>query len=716
MKKNITIYRDENGIPHIEAENKADVYYGMGYMHARDRGMQMILMRILGEGRLSELLDSSDTSLQIDTFFRKMNWRGNTERYIAGIGDLEKQVLDSYVQGVNDAFNESIPGEFKLLGYRPEAWKAEHTIIIARMAGYLTLSQSQDEMERMFVEMVQNNVPVPLLEELFPGNLKGLDVGLLKKVKLQEKVVPPETLWGKAVPRMMASNNWVISGKKTASGKPILSNDPHLEVNRLPNVWYEMAADIGGRYIIGATMAGAPAFIIGRSNDLSWGVTYAFIDCIDSWIEECKNGRYRYDGKWKDFEVRKEFILRKKKTPVELTFYENDHGVLNGDPSENGYYLSSRWTAAESGLQSMKYFLKLWDARNVREGMDALGQIEAFWNWVLADRHGNIGFQMSGLVPKRRPGVSGFIPLPGWDKKNNWKGLVNYRDLPRAYNPVKGFFATANHDLNKYGKVKPINMPMGSYRADRINDILEKGDSFTPEDVFKMHYDVYSLQAELFMKIIRPLLPDTEQGRVLRDWNCEYSLDSKAAYLFEELYRGLFLEVFGKNGMGEGAVDFFGKETGLFVDFYQNFDRILLAKKSAWFGGKSRDEIYTGAIEKYLGVKPIPWGKTHGVLFKNILFDGKLPRILGFDRGPYPLPGGRATIHQGQIYRAAGRLTTFFPSFRFVTDFSKDEAHTNIAGGPSDRRFSKWYISDLKNWMKKRYKKITPKSANKMKI
>ena len=593
------------------------------------------------------------------------------------------------------------------MGYKPEPWTVTDILIISRMVGYLTLSQSQDEMERLFVEMVQNDVPENLLNELFPGILGGLDIELIKKVKLSENIVPSSDLWNIAIPRMMASNNWAISGKKTLSGKPILSSDPHLEVNRLPNVWYEVAAKINGRYIFGASMPGAPAFLIGRTPDLAWGVTYAFIDCIDSWIEECKDGKYKRGDSWKKFKARKEIIKRKKKEPVEVTFYENEHGVLDGDPLKDGYYLATKWTASESGAATLSSILKIQDTATVEEGMKYASQVETFWSFVFADKQGNVGFQMTGLVPKRRKGISGFVPLPGWDEKNDWLGLENPEDMPSALNPDKGFFATANNDLNEFGKINPINMPMGSYRAERINDLLAKGSGFTIEKIFEMHYDVFSVQAELFMEIIKPLLPDTEAGNILKNWNLEYSLNSKGAFLFEEIYKELYMEVFGKNGMGEGVTEFFANETGVFIDFYQNFDRILLSKTSSWFNGKSREEIYKTVIDQCLNVKPVPWGKTRKVLFKNILFDGKLPKFLGFDKGPYSLPGSRATIHQGQIYRAAGRDTTFYPSYRMATDFSKDEAYTNLAGGPSDRRFSKLYNIDLKNWMNGIYKTLS---------
>jgi penicillin amidase len=709
MKDQVKLNRDHNGIAHVEALDQLGVYWAMGYVHGRDRGMQMLLMRILVQGRLSELLDSSASSLDIDRFFRKMNWAENTEKELANVRGSAKSIIEAYVDGVNTAFKEKTPWEFKLMGYTPELWKARDTIGIARMVGYLSLSQSQEEIEKLIVEMIQNDVPQEFLEELFPGQLGGLDIDLLKKVKIPEKIVPASILWDIAIPRMMASNNWVISGKKTASGKPILANDPHLEVNRLPSVWHEFAAKVADRYVVGATMPGCPAFIIGRNPNLSWGVTYAFIDSIDSWIEVCKNGKYRRGDAWKEFKIRKEIIKRKKKAPVEILFYENDHGILQGEPTEDGYYLATKWTAAESGPASMEKFLHLWDANTVKEGMESLGQVEAFWSWVLADTEGNIGFQMSGLTPIRREGISGLIPLPGWDKRNDWLGFVNFKDLPRCYNPEQGFFSTANHDLNEFGNYKnAINMPMGSYRADRINELLDTGENFSSKDVFDMQYDVYSTQAEIFMKKIQPLLPDNEQGRILSNWDFKYDLESKGAYLFEVLYQGLLQEVFGKNGVGEDVARYFANETGLFIDFYPNFDRILLGEHSAWFNGKTRDQIFKNVIDKYLNVEPYKWGQKRKVLFKNILFDGKLPKFLGFDKGPYPVMGGRASIHQGQIFRSAGRHTTFFPSYRFVTDLAEDHIHTNIAGGPSDRRFSKWYASDLQNWLQKKYKTLKP--------
>ena len=317
---------------------------------------------------------------------------------------------------------------------------------------------------------------------------------------------------------------------------------------------------------------------------------------------------------------------------------------------------------------------------------------------------------------KRWEGVSGFVPLPGWEEGNDWQGFEKPEDLPRCHNPECGYFVTSNQDLNEYGKVDPINVGMGPYRSDRIGKLLSENNAITNETMYKLHYDVYSIQAELFMKILGPLLPDTRQGGILKNWNLEYTADSEGAFLFDRFYKALYLEVFGKNGFGAEAVEHIDKHTGMFNDFYICFDRILLSENSLWFGNRSREDLYLKAAETALKSQPEKWGNTRKVIVKNILFDGKLPKFLGFDRGPITIQGSLATPHQGQVFESAGRQTTFAPSFRMVMDLATDEMNTNMAGGPSDRRFSKWYCSDLENWISGKYKTITVNSKKKYKL
>jgi len=717
MSTSDKIWRDKYGVCHAEGKDKIEVFDLMGYAHGKDRGMQILLMRILGQGRASEFLDSSDEVLEIDKFFRRMNWTGSISSEIDKFSPEVKEVIDAYCKGVNRAFAEKIPWECKLLRFKLEPWCLEDTILISRMIGYLTLAQSQGEMQRLFIEFVQAGMDEERLNELFPGILGELDIELIKKIKLQERLVSPVSLWNTAAPLMMASNNWAVSGKKTASGKPILSNDPHLEVNRLPNVWYEMVLKTKDRYAMGGTMPGAPALLVGRNPDLAWSATYTFMDGTDSWIEKCKDGKYmREPDKWTHFTEREEIIKRRKKDSVKAVFYENKHGILEGNPNEEGYYIATSWASAFSGAVTLDSIIKMFDAKTVTKGMDLLGSVETSWNFILADKDGNIGYQMSGLMPKRREGVSGFVPLPGWEEKNDWQGFENPQDLPRCYNPKCGYFVTTNQNLNEYGKVDPINVGMGSYRSDRIGKLLSENNEITCEYMYKLHYDVYSTQAELFMKILGPLLPDTRQGRTLKNWNFEYSADSEGAFLFDRFYKELYLEVFGKHGFGTEAVEHIDKHTGIFNDFYINFDRILLSVNSLWFGNRTREDLYLQAAKNALKFQPEKWGNTRKVIMKNILFDGKLPKFLGFDRGPITIIGNLATPHQGQVFESAGRQTTFAPGLRMVIDLSTDQMNTNMAGGPSDRRFSKWYCSDLENWITGKYKTIAVNSEKKYKL
>jgi penicillin amidase len=730
------IARDKNGIPHITAKDQNEMYWGQGYIHAQDRGVQLLLMRILGQGRLCELLNDDEESLAIDTFFRRMNWHNNLQSEFDKLNAKEQGYLQSYADGINAAFAKKSPWEFKLLGYKPEKWTPLHSIMITRMVGYLTLAQSQAEIERLFVEMVQAGVSREKLEELFPGNLGGADFDLIKKVQLGERIVNPSSLWGLGLPRMMASNNWVVSGARTKSGSPILANDPHLEVNRLPNVWSEIVLSSGGRYIIGGTMPGAPGVLVGRNPDLAWGVTYAFVDAVDSWIEDCKDGKYRRGDEWLAFDVRKETIKRKKADDVTLTFYENRHGTLDGDPHRAGLYLATRWSASDSGAVTLSSLLRLFELDSVEAGMDTVGYFESGWDFVLADRAGNIGFQMTGKVPRTHSSGTGFVPLPAWEAENDWDGYLRVDELPRVLNPESGFFATANHALNEYGTRNPINMPMGSYRAERINALLAEKDAYTLEDVFEMHYDLYSLQAERFMRVLSTKgheetrsekekklvhLRELRGFKTLLDWDLRYDAESRGAVLFEAFYKELYREVFGRNGFGVEALDFLFDETGTFIDFYQNFDRVLLSEQSNWFGGLSREEIFAKVAERVFNTKDTKeheedknfvtlrvkkWGERQQFTLSHILFGGTFPRFLGFDRGPITGIGGRATIHQGQIYQSAGRTTTFYPSLRIATDMSEDVLYTNLLGGPSDNRFSKWYVSDVENWVAGRYKRV----------
>jgi penicillin amidase len=701
--------RDENGIPQIVSDDVIGLHWGMGYCHAMDRGLQMLIMRILGQGRAAELLDGSDEMVEVDRFFRRMNWSGGTTEAATTLSSAARAACEAYRDGVNARFSESVPWELKLVRVRHEPWTIEDSLLLARMTGFLTLAQSQGEIERLFVEMVQAGIDDAHLEVLFPGSTQGFDRAMLSQVELGERIVPEAVKWGVAAPRMMASNNWCVSGARTASGAAMLGNDPHLETNRLPNVWVEQSFRWPDGYALLMTMPGLPAPLAGRNEHLSWGTTYTFMDSIDSWVEECRDGKFRRADAWVDFDRRVETIKRKKGEAIVETFWENQHGVLDGDAMRAGHRLATRWTGADGGSQSINALIPMWTARTVTEGMAAFADVESSFNWVFADSAGDIGYQMSGLMPKRPGDWSGFAPRPGWDERFDWKGVVPAAELPRVHNPQDGMIVTANQDLNHLGRANPINAPMGDYRARRIAELLQTRDDHDVDSFRAIQMDTYSIQAAEFLEILTPLLGTGPIADALRAWDCRYELDSTGPTAFELFYAELLVEMFGP-ASGAQVVEHLRDATGTFIDFYQNFDRILVAESSPWLGARARDDVWRAALARVPDERPEPWGQRNRLTLSNMFFGGKLPGFLGFDRGPIPIPGGRATPHQGQIYRSAGRLTSFTPSLRFVVDMSAPVLHSALCGGPSDRRFSKWYTSGVDGWRAGRLKVRNPPS------
>jgi penicillin amidase len=720
--KNLSINRNNSGVPLIKADSLKDVLWGSGYAHVIDRSTQLLMMRILGQGRLCELLSDTDDSFKIDHFFRKANWVSSLDEEVAKLDGDSLSLCQSYCDGVNAGLAHKKISAMKLLGYHPEPWRIQDSILVSRMASYLTLAQSQAEIERLFIELVQAGISSEKLAALFPIDVSNFDRELIESVQLGERIVPQELIWNLALPRMMASNNWVIAGSKTSSGQPIMANDPHLEINRLPNVWCEQSLVWPDNSTKGMGMPGLPGIIIGRSKDIAWGVTYTFMDTVDSWVEECKEGKYKRGLKWMTFEKRTEIIKRKKHADEMLHFYENKHGVLDGNPFEAGRYLATKWAADTMGAATLMTSLTLTKATNAKEAADCLAKMESAWNWVIADEQQNIVYQMSGLMPKRHESWNGFSPMPGWDAQYDWQGMVATSELPCLENPEQGFIVTANQDLNHLGKCFPINMPMGDYRARRIAQLIEQSDQHDVNSSQKIQFDVYSIQAEEFLAILLPLLDKSSEQdsayssayTVLKNWNCEYDLESIAAPLFEDFYSALRMEVFGtsKSGTGKEVMRHLSTQTGVFIDFYQNFDRVLLNPDSPWFSQEGNDSLsqseaflnaFKIAKRKY---KAIPWKAVNSIIFTNMLFQGKLPEFMGFDTSPVPIIGGRATPHQGQLYKSAGRQTSFGPSIRIVSDLSEKTLYTCLAGGPSDNRFSPWYLSELEAWQKGIYKKL----------
>ncbi|MBW2412688.1 MAG: penicillin acylase family protein [Deltaproteobacteria bacterium] len=709
----VRIKRMQGGFPRIEADAEIDLHYGLGYIHAHDRQTQMWLMKVIGYGKASELLSGDEELIEIDKFMRWINLCGDAADEVQKLSDEAMQILKAYCRGVNDALADTgRPFEFKLMGYQPDPWTPVDILLIAKMIGYIGLTQSQGDAEKFILELIRNDVDPQKIKELFPYIKEDMPadfIDIVKQVKLIRPIVSESLAWIQHLPGAAASNNWAIGPEKSASGKAMLCGDPHLAL-QMPSIWYSALMISGAYYMMGAGLAGVPSIVLGRTRHLAWAVTYGTMDMIDYFIEEVKNKKYRRGEKWLPFEIREETIRPRKKDPITIKVYKNETGLLEGEPEEDGYYLNYAWSSRKGRLaESINNLLKVPHAKSTEEAMQYFARLPfAPFNWVAADDQGNIGYQLGGLYPQKAPDTSGLLPYPGWDESQAWQGMIDASKYPRKYNPEQGFIATANQNLNSLGEVAPMTLPMSSYRADRIEELLDQGESFSVDDMKKMHYDLYSRQAAAFMEIIQPLLPQGENSEILKNWDCRYNVSSLGATLFENIYMELLKRVFGENGMGVAVMEHVIKESPMFAMLHGNFDRVLLNEESVWFGDRTRQEIYQTAIERGLKKPCVPYGKTTTMYFPHILFGQKLPKIFGFDFGPYELIGSRATIPQGQQYKVGGRPASFAPTFRMIADLATEEMHTNIAGGPSDRRFSKYYTMGMQNWIEGGYDVFKP--------
>jgi len=715
---NIGLRRAKSGIMEILGQDDFDFARGLGFAHACDRALQMLFTRLVGQGRLSECLVSSEEALRVDIFMREMGFARQAALERQKLAGETLRYAEAYCHGVKAGLDRcGIPLEFRLAGYRPEAWQLEDTLTTASLMSYVGLAQTQQDVEKFIIQAFASGVPLEPMRMLFSPWLDLVDgrlVELLKQVHIGQPLFPQDANLKAAVPGFISSNNWAVAGSRSASGAPLQCNDPHLECNRLPAIWYEVVAHTRDDFRIGITIPGLPGLFMGRTRSLSMGFTYGFMDMVDYFIEDVKDGRFRRGEAFEDFDVHEETILRKRKKPVKITVRENHHGVLEADSQTSslpdGFYLCRAYSNHRGGAAaSLEALRRLTLAQTVGEATEALHGFASSFNYVLADRTGNIGYKQTGRLPRRRH--SGLFPVEGWDPDCDWHGFVDDAELTNFQNPPEGLIATANDDMDLPNHPKAINLSMGPYRAERIRSLLGGKSRFSVEDMKRIQTDLYSLQAERFMRRLRPFLPDTPASDLLSDWDLRYDRASLGATVFEKVYHALLERVFGEKVFGLELWRAFRETTGLLHIYHHLFDKILLGEDNpVFFGPQGQDSLYREVLARVLGkinaAEVRPWGEVQKFTMKNIFWDGRLPRWLGFDFGPVQPEGGRATVVQCGVIRSHGRLTSFCPSYRYVTDLAADCIHSVLPGGPSDRRFSRHYATEIERWLRGDYKTV----------
>ena len=369
-RRRFSAARDENGVPHVSAGSFRSALYGLGFLHAVDRPTQMLFGHAVASGRSAERIADKPELLETDRFFRKAGLYLNLDAEVHRLDDVTFGHLTAYCEGVNDGmkqYGRSLP--MWATGFQLHPWNQQAVMLIGNLLNFGGLAIGQQQNERIFLELIQSGIQREKLQELFEPLMDNADFDLLRKIKISNRLSDQAMELLTDLPRLAGSNAWAVAPQRSASGGALLASDPHLEVNRLPALWYEAVLEWEDGWVMGATLPGCPLFAVARTSRLAWGVTYLKGDTSDYFIEDCRRDRenswqYRRGDEWIDFRVREEKILRKGAAPELLNVYYNPLGTLDGDPSQlgDGYQLLTAWTGEAEGFErSVETWLALID-------------------------------------------------------------------------------------------------------------------------------------------------------------------------------------------------------------------------------------------------------------------------------------------------------------------------------------------------------------------
>ncbi len=716
-----TAHRDEAGVPHVEAVDWQAAIYALGYLHAIDRPTQIYFARAVAAGRAAERIAAKPELVEMDLFLRRAGLDRRIEAEAESLDPRIHEQLVWYCEGVNDGIahgGKSLP--MWVTGFAPAEWTPRAVLLLGNLLSFAGLAVGEQEAEQTLLELIQLGIDENRIRELFSPYLDGIDFQPLREIQVARRLSDEALEVLADLPRLAGSNAWAVGPQRSATGSALLACDPHLEVNRLPAIWYEVALKWGRgtnqqSYAMGATLPGCPLMAVGRNPKLSWGVTYLAADTSDFFIEDCRPGgatgwQYRRGQEWFDFRKRCETIERKGQRPVELCVYENDLGILTCEPSPEkpGSYLSVTWIGDRPGTgRAIGTWLDILKCETAKEGMELVrGSPHPSLVWVFADFDGHIGLQASGWLPQRPPQSSGITPLPAWDEANHWRGIVDAAALPREYDPAIGFVATANEEqyLKDGTPLHASHLP--DYRRRRIAERLTELPKATVEDMQALQYDVLSTQARDLMPVLLAHVPDCPLKEKLLAWDCRFNPESTEATLFLTFYRHVLLEIFGhESGIGWRRMFYLSTRMGYSRMLLAACDRSLRRVTSSWWQTRDKGALIRTAAERAMNEPIKPWGEVNHFHFVNRFINlGSVGRLLGLRSPTMPMPGCHATPFQGHLLTTKTRESTFAPSYHFVSDLGTDLAWTNLPGGPSESAFSWWYQSDVPLWREGKYK------------
>ena len=746
LKSPVTVVRDAQGVPSITASSLDDLFFAQGYVTAQDRLWQMDMMRRYAAGELSAALGSD--YIKVDREQRTLGLRQVAEKSLAQATPEEREQLEAYARGVNAYIAEhhyGLPLEMRVLRYFPRAWTAEDSVLVGvSMAEMLNHGTYLDDLNKekimarlgpeltsdLYVESSQRDiVPGHDLDEIEPAAAAPDSAQASAKEPVAPRherrhrhhraelvmpgfapaagavsvaAYPPPGAMVAPMDRVRAgSNDWVISGAHTESGKPLLSNDMHLP-HRIPNTWYEAHLTCGDFDVAGVTLPGAPWVIVGHNRRIAWGFTNVGPDVEDVFVENFNaQGEYQTPQGWQKPEVRHEIIRVKRGHDVEMDVVVTRHGpIISHEMKNEGRQLALKWAIYDTGLSLPFYAVN--NAQNWDQFRSAFGQFNGpGQNVVYADVDGNIGYQATGRVPIRAGG-DGSLPVNGADGAHEWTGYVPFEEMPSVYNPPSGIIATANGrvtaDGYKYSITKEWESP---YRTERIYRVLRQNKKFTAADMLALQTDV---QSDLDKFVAQRMVYAIDQtpgasarakaaADILRHFDGKISMDSAGAAIEQRARRWLMNTLLESKLGGDAALyRWFMKTVWLENAVAFQPARWLPAKYPTW------DALLAASVEAAVSEHDAPQDLSHWkygdyatTQISHPIF-GKIPGLKRYASTPLlPQSGNGVTVKQ-----VGGE---FAPSERFTADFGDlDRSTLNIVNGQSGNLFSANFDDQFDAW------------------
>ncbi|MFC3050778.1 penicillin acylase family protein [Kordiimonas pumila] len=743
----ITIARDEHGVPHISAETDNDLYFAAGYVHAQDRLWQMMMNRRIGRGRLSELAGSS--TLSVDKFFRTLGFKAKAEKAYDNLPSDLKQSLHAYADGVNAYIKDNksaLPPEFILTGTEPELWHPVDSLIWHKMMWLDLSGNMRQEIARARLLTKLPPEKVMSIYATYPGDT---ETALPDLTEIYKSSPIEETAFalGKPKPEGYGSNNWLVDGTRTQSGKPLLANDPHLGLTT-PSIWYLMRLynTTTHKNIVGVSFPGTPVIVLGRNDAIAWGFTNTAPDSQDLFIEKLAEGgdKYHTPNGLSSFDSHEETIIVKDAEPVTIQVRTTRHGPVVSDihPEtaefvDNGYVIALQWTALQDKDTAIGAMIAIGKAQNFEQFKEA-GKLYfgPEQNMIYADIEGNVGYYAPALVPIRHPDnkIAGRIPSPGWDALYDWQGYIPYEDLPTRYNPKGGIIATANEKIvgqdYPYFITRDWSLP---YRGNRIRHLLESTEKHTVASFSHIQNDITSDMArDILPLLLTALDQESPAFTILKNWDGRMNKDSPEPLIFQ-LWLSYYQHMLMADELGELYDSFtyinprliksslywsLSEEKRPAENTYFNLPVIDKLTALSWCNNKEtpdRREICTKYARSAMSsaiadlsdkygpqLSTWKWGTEH-ILHQEHRPFSNIDMLKPYFEISAAVSGGTYTVNVAGVSTKNGarNTSTFGPSYRGIFDLSDlDRSRYIQPTGQSGNPLSRHYKDMFKKWAK----------------